>query len=153
MPCQVNALVGLAEDLEHLLEPHLILGRPKIAQRHAGEFLARVAVLRDRGIIDVEDRGRVVVIDPHRRRIVLEQQTIARLALGENVSRSLAFPVRCPRLSSQHEKSNDKGNDEREHGDDEHHRQCSRSVQRRRRVCPMHLNSDLLRRYQRGSLP
>src|SRR5262249_28652761 len=64
-------------------EPLEILRGPDVADPHAEEFLARVAVLRDRGGVDLEEGERLYVIDPQGERIVGEQQSEARLALPE----------------------------------------------------------------------
>ena len=55
--------------------------RPDVEDRRRQELVARVAVHRLAGGVDVEEREGLAVVDPHRLRVVAEQQPVALLAL------------------------------------------------------------------------
>ncbi len=66
--------------LNQLPDARDILGRANVGDAHGKELFARVAIVRDGRRIHVEKDERLGVIDPHRARILREQQAKARLA-------------------------------------------------------------------------
>ncbi len=69
---------------------HVLLGTD-IADRHAEELFARIAVESDRGVVDREKRQRLEIVDPHRLRVGFEELAVARSA-----RRQLGFEVLEP---------------------------------------------------------
>jgi hypothetical protein len=57
-------------------EQGAVLLGPDVENAHPAEFLPRVAVVFDRGGVDLEEGQRLGVVDPHRQRVVLEQRAV-----------------------------------------------------------------------------
>ena len=64
-----------------------VLRDEEIEAGHREQFLARVAVLGDHRLIDVDERQRLLVVDRERLRVVLEQQPIALLGRADLLAR------------------------------------------------------------------
>ena len=64
----------ICEAVQEIPEAFTIVGGPQVGDRHRHELLTAIAVMRDGGFIDCEEAQAVPVENPHRRRIVLEQQ-------------------------------------------------------------------------------
>lgn len=59
-----------------LLKLRQLLARPDVARRAGQEFLPGVAILRNRRGVDFEKTQRLEVVNPHRRRVRVEQRAI-----------------------------------------------------------------------------
>ena len=62
-------------------QPRQVLRRADVGDAHGQELGAAVAVVLERGLVDLEKGERVEVVDPHRRRVLVEQEAEARLFL------------------------------------------------------------------------
>jgi hypothetical protein len=56
-----------------------VLGRADVGDRHREELVAAVAVVAHGGVVDGEEAQRLRVVDPHRERMLLEQEPVALL--------------------------------------------------------------------------
>ena len=66
---------GLIGRLQH---PGDVLDRPDVGDRHPEELFPGVAVVVQGGVIDGQESQGVAVVHPHRRRVGVEQQAVAR---------------------------------------------------------------------------
>src|SRR6185369_7267442 len=62
-----------------------------VRDRHGEKFLAAVSVVRDRGIIDFEEREGFKIVNPHRQRIGPEQSAVTFLVFLELLLTLLAL--------------------------------------------------------------
>ncbi len=73
-----------------------VLRRSNVGDAHAEELGARVAVVLDRRLIDLEKGQRAQLIDPHRGRVLIEQ--VAERGIAVEAARGLRTPLlRVPR--------------------------------------------------------
>ena len=79
-PPQAGRPEGVARLGDVRLQGRHILGRANVAQRHRQELFTRVAVRRDRGIVDRQVAQRLHVEDPHRNGVAVEE--VAEATLG-----------------------------------------------------------------------
>ena len=81
----VPAVGNLAGGREAGVERGHVLGGTDVLDGHAEELLARVAVVRDGGLVHGQERQRLTVEDPQRLRVGLEEQPVGALRLEERV--------------------------------------------------------------------
>ena len=74
-----DALRRIAEPGQSLVERNLGVRPPDVADRHRQKLGLRVAVVRDRGVVDGEEAQGLGVVDPHRQRVRGEHQPVLRL--------------------------------------------------------------------------
>jgi hypothetical protein len=73
-----------------------VVARADVPDRHAQELRARVAVARDRRVVDGEERERLGVEHPHRLRVAIEEQPVA-LACHRIVGGGVLWSPLCRR--------------------------------------------------------
>ena len=66
---------------QRLIEHRQLRGRTEVAQGESPGTLPRPAIVLHRGLVHVEDREAVVVVDPHRRGVAVEQHPVVLLRL------------------------------------------------------------------------
>ena len=76
-------LVGVADRSRDLAMDIPFVARPQIEERHAVQLRAAIAVMDKRRVIDADDAQIGRIVEPHRHRIAVEQQTKRCLALLE----------------------------------------------------------------------
>ncbi len=62
-------------------QPRHVLRRADVGDAHGQELVAAVAVVLQRGLVDLEEGERAEVVEPHGRRVLVEQEAEARLFL------------------------------------------------------------------------
>src|SRR6267378_8718318 len=76
MPPRTGSIKAWAFGFVQLKKFGNVFWRSYLLDRHGEELVARVAVLGDGRIVDIEKRKRVHVVQPHRLRMALEQRPV-----------------------------------------------------------------------------
>jgi hypothetical protein len=84
-----------------LLDGLGLFRRVNVTDRHREEFVAGIPTVTDGGVVDGEDGQRFLVVDPHRLRVVVEEQPILLLAASQRGLRLLRLPCPTPRCLGQ----------------------------------------------------
>ena len=71
------------QHLERLAHARQLIGGTDLGDGHGQELIAREAVVRDGGLIDVDEAQRLEVVDPHRQRVAVEELAVTLLALAQ----------------------------------------------------------------------
>jgi hypothetical protein len=74
---------------DHGLQPGHLLFRTDVRDAHSQELGTRIAVVLDRGLVDLEEGESRDIVDPHRRRTLAEEDSEARFFLDAAARQSL----------------------------------------------------------------
>jgi hypothetical protein len=69
--------------VEKTMESRNVFDGANALDRHAEKLLTGIAVVAARGLVDGEERERLLVDDPHRMRVVLEEEPIPLLGCAQ----------------------------------------------------------------------